>query len=205
MRKGYILTLTVLILFFNAFSIFAQEWGTIRYVHSTTNIRAGRSTESRIVGQLKAGQKIIADFLKDNWYAVFSVEESVRDESKSLGYIYAPLLKPNPLESTKLSRKSTEILKYKIVNREDVSYGGTPRMVFRIVVNVNRIPSEDQLKKTAKHIWENGNKGWEEFTVFMYLPDMDIKNIAYGVGEFRPNGLKEFKIQNYALYGTKWQ
>lgn len=205
MRRSYISSLTVLILYFNVFSIFAQGWGNIRYVHSTTNIRAERTTESRIVGQLKAGQKIIADFSKDNWYAVFSLEESVRDESKSLGYVYAPLLKPNPLEPIKLSRKSTGILKYKIVAREDVSYRGTPRMVFRIIVNVNRIPSEVQLKKTAKYIWENGNKGWKEFTVFMYLPDMDTNNVAFGVGEFRPYGLKEFRIQDYSLYGTKWK
>jgi len=102
-------------------------------------------------------------------------------------------------------QKPEGILKYKIVAMEDVSYGGTPRMVFRIIVNVNRIPSEDQLKKTAKYIWENGNKGWKEFTVFMYLPDMDTNNAAYGMGEFRPYGLKEFRIQDFALYGTKWK
>lgn len=49
------------------------------------------------------------------------------------------------------------------------------------------------------------NKNWKEFTVFMYLPGMDTNGLAYGVGEFRPNGLKEFKIQSYSLIGTKWE
>jgi len=199
MRKTYILPLTFLIIFFSAFPVFAYSWGTIRYVHSTTNIRAERTTKSRVIGQLKTGQKIKADFLKDNWYAVFEVEETIRDESKALGYVYAPLLKPNPPEPIKSSGKVAKILKYKIVAKEDISYRGTPRMVFRVVVEADYIPPEDQLKKIATQIWENGNKGYKEFTVFIYLPDMDTKNIAYGIGEFSPYGLKEFKIQDYAL------
>lgn len=205
MKKSYILFLTVFIQFCYVISVSAQDWGMIRYVHSSTNIRAERSTESEIVGQLKTGQKIKADFIEDNWFAVFSIEETVRDESKALGFIYAPLLKPNPYKPTKPLSKSTEVLKYRIVERDDVSYLGTPRMVFRIIVEVDRLPSENQLKKTAIHIWEDGNKGWKEFTVFIYLPDMDTNDIAYGIGEFRPYGLKEFRIEDYALYGTKWK
>lgn len=76
--------------------IYAQNWGEIRYAQTTTNIRARRTTESKVVGQLTPGQQVKVDFLVNNWYAVFNIEEIARDESRALGYVYATLLKRNP-------------------------------------------------------------------------------------------------------------
>jgi len=101
--------------------------------------------------------------------------------------------------------RSGGVLEYIIIETEDISYAGTPRMVYRVVVEVEEIPVKEKLEKTAIQIWENGNKDWKEFTVFMYLPDMDTHLLAYAIGEFRPQGLKEFRIEEAALYGTKWE
>ena len=57
----------------------AQNWGTVMSVQAKTNIRADRSMKSRITGELKAGEKIRADFLKNAWYAVFNLNEKYRD------------------------------------------------------------------------------------------------------------------------------
>ncbi|MCK4419671.1 hypothetical protein KAV79_07675 [Candidatus Aerophobetes bacterium] len=96
-------------------------------------------------------------------------------------------------------------LTFTVVEKEDTSLPGTPRMVFRILIETEQIPTEDSLRKTAETIWEDGNKNWKWFTVFMYLPEMDTASVAYGVADFTPRGLKEFKIQEVALYGTKWE
>ena len=101
--------------------------------------------------------------------------------------------------------RSGGVLEYVVIESEDIGYAGTPHMVYRIVVKVEEIPVAEELEKTATQIWEDGNKHWKEFTVFMYLPDMDTKLAAYGVAEFRPEGLKEFGIQEATLYGTKWK
>jgi len=70
----------------------SQTWGVILSAKERTNIRSERSISSRIKGKLEPGQKIKADFLKDNWYAVFDLREEQREETKAMGYIYAPLL-----------------------------------------------------------------------------------------------------------------
>ena len=67
-------------------------WGAIMYPKAKANIRAKRSADSRLKGQLKEGQPVKADFLQDGWYAVFPVNEEQRNEKKALGYVYAPLL-----------------------------------------------------------------------------------------------------------------
>ena len=80
MRRHCIVLLIILVVSFSTVSIFAHYWGRIRYVHSTTNIRADRCTKSRVVGKLEAGRKVKVDFLTDNCFAVFMIEETVRDE-----------------------------------------------------------------------------------------------------------------------------
>lgn len=101
--------------------------------------------------------------------------------------------------------ENKEILKYSITEKQDVSYLNTPRMVYRIILDVDKLPSDKEMEKTAIDIWEKGNKNWKEFTVFMYLPEMDTKSLAYGVGEFNQTGLTEFKKNEYALIETKWE
>ncbi len=82
-----------------------SDWGEIRYAHVTTNIRASRSTKSKIVGKLKPGQKIKVDFLSDTWLAVFKLDEPIRAHKYVIGYVYAPLLKPIPPSKTKTAKK----------------------------------------------------------------------------------------------------
>ena len=196
MRNHCILLSITLAVFFSTVPCVAQYWGKIKYVHSTANIRAERSTESRIVGQLTAGEKIKVHFLKDNWFAIFKVEETVRDEDWALGYIYAPLLKATPPEQKKPLKKTISTLKYKIVERQETNSGGISHMVYRVLVEVDHKPSKAQLKQIAAELWRNENKGWKKFFVFMYLPGMNTEGFAYGVAEFKPSGLKKLRIQN---------
>jgi hypothetical protein len=105
----------------------------------------------------------------------------------------------------KESEKISGILKYKISRKQDISYLNTPRMVYRIILDVNSLPTKEEMKNTAITIWENGNKDWKEFIVFMYLPEMNSGLMAYGVGKFSNNGLVSFDKNEGSLYGTKWE
>ena len=71
-----------------------KDWGVILYAKDKTNVRADRSIDSRIRSQLQPGQRVEADFLDDDWYAVFNVKEKKRDLKRTLGYVYAPRLFP---------------------------------------------------------------------------------------------------------------
>lgn len=83
------------------------SWGTIMHVAGKTNIRTKRSLDSKIRGSLMPDQPVRADFLKDNWYAVFRISETVRSESKALGYVHAPRLikAPSPERSMETGEK----------------------------------------------------------------------------------------------------
>lgn len=77
------------------------EWGVVLTVKSNTNLRAKRSIGSKLKGKIEAGRKIKADFLRDDWYAVFKADENVRDEGRAIGYAYAPRLGAAPEDVVK--------------------------------------------------------------------------------------------------------
>jgi len=99
----------------------------------------------------------------------------------------------------------TEPLPYRVVEQKDYSFATTRRMAYRVVVTTNTLPDEATLRTTAEEIWEKGDRGWSEFTVFLYMPGMNTDEMAYGVAEFSPAGLQEFRVQALALIGTRWR
>ncbi len=77
-----------------------DQWGEIRYADRNLNVREARDRFSEHVRTLYEGDKVKVDFLKDEWIAVFELDEKVRDESKAIGYANAKYLKPVSGEKT---------------------------------------------------------------------------------------------------------
>jgi len=94
---------------------------------------------------------------------------------------------------------------FSIVKKQNISYANTPRMVWRILLDIKGMPPEAQIKQTAKDIWESDGKRWKEFTVFVYLPEMNTEDIAFAIAEFANLGLKTFMIEPLSLIGTRWE
>ena len=90
----------------------AAEWGTVMYAHQNTLIREKRSVKSRIKGRLAENQAVKADFFKNGWYAVFSLTEKKRKESKALGYVYKMRLsadRPKSVETIPENKKQEDV------------------------------------------------------------------------------------------------
>ena len=89
---------------------------------------------------------------------------------------------------------------YRVIEKQDISYGATKRMVYRIYLNTQINPDQTQMKETAQQIWKDGNQKWKEFTVFMIFGE--IKNFdsgAYGIAELTPSGMSSFRINDVPL------
>lgn len=103
------------------------------------------------------------------------------------------------------SEKKPETLRFEISEKQDISYFDNPRVVYRIILYVDSLPTEKEMRNTAYSIWKNEKRNWKEFTVFLYLPEMNTGLTAYGNAEFNENGLVEFNINKDALFETKWE
>ena len=109
------------------------------------------------------------------------------------------------LTAEKVAPIPGNILQYKIIKIENVSYQDIPRIVYRIMIETDSIPKEKDIKSTAETIWKEQGINWVEFTTFFYLPGMPTNSTAYAVGEFRKTGLINFTIYESSLIGTKWK
>ena len=91
--------------------------------------------------------------------------------------------------------KVAETYSYQIEERENISYKDTPRMVVRVYLETDETPTKERMIATAKQIWTDEDKSWKEFTVFMIFGEIENFNSgAYGIAEFTPSGLKEFRV-----------
>ena len=70
----------------------AADWGEIREATNTLNVRESRTPRSEHVVTLAKGQRVKVDFLKDGWYAIFTVNEPERSEKRAIGYANAKYL-----------------------------------------------------------------------------------------------------------------
>jgi hypothetical protein len=129
-----------------------------------------------------------------------------KSENSSSGVPISTESKTQNGQSTKASANANQgTLKYSCVKKQNISYAQAPRMVWRIRLDVADIPAEAQIRQTALEIWESQNGHWHEFTVFVYLPEMNTEDLAYATAEFTKIGLKAFRIEPLSLLGTKWE
>ena len=89
---------------------------------------------------------------------------------------------------------------YRVMEKQDTSYGAIKRMVYRLYLNTQATPDQDRMKATAEQVWRDGNRRWNEFTVFMIFGQIkDFNAGAYGIAEFTPSGLSDFRINTVPL------
>lgn len=99
---------------------------------------------------------------------------------------------------------STKVLDYDVNYGNDISYAGNSRATVRVMLNVSEIPTEEEIKMTSYKIFKENTEGWNEVTIWTYLPGMDIKSTAYGIFEINDQGEVKFFTNEAGLIGTKW-
>jgi hypothetical protein len=113
-------------------------------------------------------------------------------------------LVPNKPNEEDFNTSRISLIRYEIVEKEDISYLGNPRMVYRIVLKIEKLPTKKELQEICTFLWKKGNQHYSDFTIFSYMPGMDTHSTAYGIAEFKPSGLDYIKVNKWALLGTKW-
>jgi len=97
-----------------------------------------------------------------------------------------------------------EILKFKTIDFTKVGLKTENRATQKIEVKSISLPSKELLINTAENIWKK-NKSYSEFTIFIYLKDMDINSSAYCIVEFDKKRMTDFILSKSSLYDTKWE
>ena len=105
------------------------------------------------------------------------------------------------LASLLSERPTPPEISYRVLERQDVSYLNTPRMVCRVMVDTTGKPSRADLMPIAETLNNRDGAGLAEFTVFFYLPGMNPHHAAYAVAEFKGTDLDSFTVNEQAAPG----
>lgn len=175
----------------------------IKYSKTSLNVRRKPNVKSSVLKVLEPNDKVTTNGVQENGFT-----QILNSNNQNYGWCASEFLQDFPLSKNQLTEtkmKEPQILRFNILKKENISFAGVQRMVYRIVLDVNSLPTEEEMKKTAINIWENGNKNWEEFTVFIYMPEQITDGPAFGIAEFNQMRLISFISSESTLYGTKWE
>jgi len=138
-------------------------------------------------------------------FALYACENSNIDESNSLEKVKnTSQLIVEINESSSFDFDSTKVINYDVEYGNDISYAGNSRATVRVMLNVSDIPTEEEITMTSYKIFKENTQGWNEVTIWTYLPEMDIKSAAYGIFEINNKGEVSFFINEASLIATKW-
>lgn len=124
----------------------AEQWGSIYEVKSNLNVREKRTPKSEHVLTLTKGQRVKIDFIKNNWGAVFALDELQQDEALALGYVNVKYLKFIELASTPAAAETQAPPALPAPARGDgevkAPVATTPPAPIEVGVDPSRIPVE---------------------------------------------------------------
>ena len=98
----------------------------------------------------------------------------------------------------------TKVLDYNVEYGNNISYAGNSRATVRVMLNVSEIPSDEEITMTSYKIFKENTQGWNEVTIWSYLPEMNMQSSAYGIFEINDKGEVKFFNNEASLIGTKW-
>jgi len=95
---------------------------------------------------------------------------------------------------------------FKRLPLEKVGLPSQNRAIQRLVIETDSIISKQNLQNFSVKYWkDNSLNNYTEFTLFIYLSDMNTNQSAYCLAEFNKDGvLNRFSINKTSLLGTKW-
>ncbi len=127
------------------------------------------------------------------------VDEAVKPLPKKIK-VLAPV--PAVKSKSRVATRKETVIKglYEIVGQETKRR----RKDLSIVINVQTLPEDKDLRKTADLVWNRERSGADEMVLRIYLPGMDPNGLSYGSARYYKDGLSEFWTRKSILFGTGW-
>ena len=114
----------------------------------------------------------------------------------------------NYFEDNQIENKDLDVnFNYTALPLKNVGLPSQNRAIQRLVIETDSIIPRENLQNFSVNYWkDNALNNYNEFTLFIYLNDMNTNQSAYCLAEFNKDGvLNNFSINKSSLIGTKWE
>ena len=93
---------------------------------------------------------------------------------------------------------------YRLVEKSESRQFGENWITLKVFLSTSKLPGRDALKDFAVTLWKDHKRVTKKLVVLIYLPGMDMENLAYGVIKFDDEKMLELWVRKATLFGTKF-
>jgi hypothetical protein len=94
--------------------------------------------------------------------------------------------------------------RYKFLEKSETREYGHVWITLKVFLATTKLPDRAALKDFASSLWKDHRRVTKNVLVEVYLPGMDLDDLAWGVVKFDYDGMTELWTRRATLFGTKF-
>ncbi|MUM76872.1 SH3 domain-containing protein [Pseudodesulfovibrio sp. F-1] len=100
--------------------------------------------------------------------------------------------------------KNAHGYQYRLLEKSETKKYGVTWISIKVFLGTTKLPDANQLKDFSTTLWNEHRRAMRNLVVHIYLPGMDIDDLAYGVVSFDDKAMLELWVRQVTLFGTKF-
>ena len=101
-----------------------------------------------------------------------------------------------------IPNKTAHGYQYRIIEKAETRQLGETWITVKVFLATKKLPSTTALKDFSTTLWRENKKANKNLAVLVYLPGMDLEDLAFGVTKFDNERMLEFWVRKATLFGT---
>lgn len=93
---------------------------------------------------------------------------------------------------------------YRIIEKSETKRLGETWITVKVFLASKKLPGSEALRDFSTSIWREYKRANKNVAVLVYMPGMDLEDLAYGVTKFDDSRLLEFWVRKATLFGTEF-
>jgi uncharacterized protein YgiM (DUF1202 family) len=98
--------------------------------------------------------------------------------------------------------KTVHGYQYRIIEKSETKQLGETWITIKVFLLTKKLPDTEALKDFSTTLWREHKKAMKNVVVLVYLPGMDLEDLAFGVTKFDDEQMLEFWVRKATLFGT---
>jgi len=98
--------------------------------------------------------------------------------------------------------KTAHGYQYRIIEKSETKRLGETWVTIKVFLSTKKMPGTAALKDFSTTLWREHKKAMKNVAVLVYLPGMDLEDLAFGVTKFDDERMLEFWVRKATLFGT---
>lgn len=112
---------------------------------------------------------------------------------------FVPTKRPDPTPD-----QTAHGYRFRFIEKSETRQFGEPWITLKVFLATDKLPDREALADFATTLWRDHKRVTKKVAVLVYLPGMDLDDLAWGVVKFDNDEMLELWVRRAALFGTQF-